>query len=106
LCKQLIMDSSRLETDWEYFRLPPPEQLHLELIPHGDSEGMVEPVLISEDYYASSVINTEFNGKPGYTTGDLLQEHPTAKGFYRIYGRADEQIMLSTGEKTNPVPLG
>ena len=44
--------------------------------------------------------------KQGFATGDLLQEHPTAKGYYKIHGRADEQIMLSTGEKTNPVPLG
>ena len=35
-----------------------------------------------------------------------MQEHPVHKGLYKIYGRADEQIMLSTGEKTNPVPLG
>ena len=46
------------------------------------------------------------DGKPGYATGDLLQEHPTQKGLYKIYGRVDEQIILSTGEKTNPVPLG
>lgn len=52
------------------------------------------------------MINTTIDGRPGYATGDLLQEHPLYKGLYKIYGRADEQIMLSTGEKTNPLPLG
>lgn len=52
------------------------------------------------------MVNTTINGRPGYATGDLVEEHPIHKGLYKIHGRADEQIMHSTGEKTNPVPLG
>ena len=37
---------------------------------------------------------------------DLAIPHPTRPGLWKIVGRADEQIVLSNGEKTNPVPLG
>lgn len=43
---------------------------------------------------------------PGYDTNDVLAPHPTKPGFYKVFGRADDQIMHSTGEKTNPGPLG
>lgn len=38
---------------------------------------------------------------PAYATNDLLIPHPTQKGFYRIYGRKDDQLMHSTGEKVD-----
>lgn len=34
-----------------------------------------------------------------YRTFDLIQRHPKFPQKWRIYGRADDQIMLSTGEK-------
>jgi hypothetical protein len=103
----MLSEELRRVVEWEYFQLPPPEYATIELVRHDDNdEGMVEPVLVATDFNAPSVINTQINGKPGFATGDLLQPHPTVDGWYRIYGRADEQIMLSTGEKTNPVPLG
>ncbi|KZV68636.1 acetyl-CoA synthetase-like protein [Peniophora sp. CONT] len=103
-CMVLPSDDSR-PPEWEYFRLPRPERAHTELIPNNEYDGLSELVLMRGETYSPNVINTSIEGKPGYTTGDLVQEHPTHKGFYKIYGRADEQIMLSTGEKTNPVPL-
>ena len=70
-----------------------------------------------------SVMNTVVNGVGAYATSDLLQPHPTKRGYYRILGRVDDQIMHNTGEKvryfllskysyvdslqqTNPGPLG
>jgi len=38
-------------------------------------------------------------------TSDLFIQHPKVPNLYKIHGRADDQIMLSTGEKTNPAPL-
>ena len=55
---------------------------------------------------APNAINTTVNGRPAYATNDLLQQHPRNSRLFRVYGRADDQLMLSTGEKTNPVPLG
>lgn len=56
--------------------------------------------------YSPSVINTHINGRPGFATGDIVQAHPSVERWFKVYGRADEIIVLSTGEKTNPVPLG
>ena len=52
------------------------------------------------------MINTTIDGKNGYATSDLLVPHPTKPGFWKVVGRTDDQIMHSTGEKTNPGPLG
>lgn len=49
--------------------------------------------------HTPAVINMHVDGRPGYATNDLLVEHPTKKGYYKIHGRVDDQIMLSTGEK-------
>lgn len=49
--------------------------------------------------YRPMVSNYEHNGRQAYATGDLMAPHPTKKGYWATYGRADEQIMLSTGEK-------
>ena len=38
----------------------------------------------------------------GYNTGDMVRLHPTRNHWFKIVGRSDSQIMLSTGEKTNP----
>ena len=44
------------------------------------------------------MFNTEVRGKKAYATNDLMEEHPHDKRYFRVYGRADEQIVLSTGE--------
>jgi len=31
----------------------------------------------------------------GFDTNDILEEHPVKKGYYRIVGRADDQIMMA-----------
>jgi hypothetical protein len=70
------------------------------------------------------MLNTKFRGQEAYATSDILVPHPTKPGRWKITGRADDQIMLSNGEKvrlyflvfnfiaysradqTNPGPLG
>ena len=34
-----------------------------------------------------------------YNTLDLMQRHPTKPNMWRVYGRSDEQLTLSTSEK-------
>ena len=41
-----------------------------------------------------------------FDTSDLVVEHPVHKGYWKIVGRADDQIMMVNAEKTNPVPMG
>ncbi|KAI4840286.1 acetyl-CoA synthetase-like protein, partial [Aureobasidium sp. EXF-8845] len=38
-----------------------------------------------------------------YRTKDLYEEHPTKKGLWKYKGRNDDVIVLSNGEKFNPV---
>ena len=45
------------------------------------------------------IINSTYNGEDAYATSDLLQKHPTKPGFWKIYGRADDQITLVNGLK-------
>lgn len=46
-----------------------------------------------------NILNTVIDGLDAYATSDLLAPHPTKPGYWRIYGRADDQIMHNTGEK-------
>ncbi|KAK0470423.1 NRPS-like enzyme [Desarmillaria tabescens] len=52
-----------------------------------------------------SVLDTEIDGVKAFDTKDLVQLHPLNRTLFKVYGRADDQIMHSTGEKTNPVPI-
>lgn len=58
--------------------------------------------------WSPNAFNTEVNGRPAYATSDLFEEHPDDPNLFRVYGRADDQIVLSTGEKVSDsgyVPL-
>ncbi len=52
-------------------------------------------------YAVPFIFNTEIDGERGYSTGDLVIPHPTKPGYYKIFGRLDDQIMHSTGEKVH-----
>ncbi|GBE89735.1 acetyl-CoA synthetase-like protein [Sparassis crispa] len=88
---------------WEYSKVSP--HTEVEMVPQEDADDLFEPVILAGRYVKPFVINTTINGRPAYASSDLLQKHPTLPGYYRVYGRVDDQIMLSTGEKTNPTPL-
>lgn len=44
-------------------------------------------------------MNTKVDGVDAFATSDLLVPHPTKPEYYRIFGRSDDQIIHSTGEK-------
>lgn len=46
-----------------------------------------------------NVINVKANGEDAYATSDIFTPHPTKAGCWKIFGRKDDQIMHSTGEK-------
>ncbi|KLO19193.1 acetyl-CoA synthetase-like protein [Schizopora paradoxa] len=87
--------------DWEYFEINPhcaAEFAHVE----GD---LYELIIIKKPTQELPVINSTYNGVDAYCTSDLLQKHPTKPGFWRIYGRADDQITLVNGLKINAGPI-
>ncbi|KAH8110862.1 acetyl-CoA synthetase-like protein [Phellopilus nigrolimitatus] len=88
--------------DCDYFKICPNRDAHF--IDYGNNE--FELVFLATDFYRPNVINTKINGRDGYATSDLLSPHPTKPGYWKVVGRTDDQIMHSTGEKTNPGPLG
>ncbi|KZT01334.1 acetyl-CoA synthetase-like protein [Laetiporus sulphureus 93-53] len=92
---------AHVDYDWDYFRFR--EYMKTEMVPYGDNTfGLV---IIASEFNKPSVLNTVVSGVKAYATSDLLAPHPTKAGFWRVYGRTDDQIMHSTGEKTNPGPL-
>ncbi|KAF7798293.1 hypothetical protein EIP86_009512 [Pleurotus ostreatoroseus] len=68
-------------------------------------DGTYELSLVAHDDWMPLVVNTKVDGKDAFSTNDLFIPHESKPGLWKIYGRSDDQIMLSTGEKTNPGPL-
>jgi len=71
---------------------------------------------VSEDIFELIIVNDEktniyhgvfevFPELREYRTRDLYSRHPTAPGWLRYRGRADDLIVLSNGEKINPIPM-
>ncbi|KAI0773189.1 acetyl-CoA synthetase-like protein [Trametes elegans] len=87
--------------DWQYFT--PSPNVPCRFVPHGENE--YEFVILSTPERPLPVVNTKFDGYDAYATSDLVYPHPTKPNFWRILGRVDEQLLLSNGEKTNPLPL-
>ncbi|KAJ6628492.1 hypothetical protein B0H10DRAFT_2209402 [Mycena sp. CBHHK59/15] len=90
---------------WQYFQfLSTTEPV---LVPvDGDGTGSLFQLIIKQCATNSLALpNTEVDGVPAFDTKDLVQRHPTNPALYRVYGRVDDQIMHSNGEKTNPGPI-
>ncbi|KAJ7665037.1 acetyl-CoA synthetase-like protein [Mycena polygramma] len=89
--------------EWEYFQTSP--HLDVRMLPQPGYDDVVEIAVTHTPYFKPNVINYNWPECEGYRTGDLLQRHPTDPTRWRVFGRADDQILLVTGEKTNPIPL-
>ncbi|KAJ7046114.1 hypothetical protein C8F04DRAFT_1322704 [Mycena alexandri] len=87
--------------DWDYFTFP--SLVITEMIPQ--ENGTFELVIVSSIFCTPAVLNMQVGGIPSYATSDLILPHPTKPGYWKIFGRTDDQIMHNTGEKTNPGPL-
>ncbi|KAF7328516.1 Acetyl-CoA synthetase-like protein [Mycena venus] len=87
--------------DWEYFTFP--ELVTPKMVPHENNT--FELVMVSNDFCTPAVLNTQVEGIDSYATSDLITPHATKPGYWKIFGRTDDQIMHNTGEKTNPGPL-
>ncbi|KAF9258543.1 acetyl-CoA synthetase-like protein [Marasmius fiardii PR-910] len=87
--------------EWEYFQFS--GHLKLNLVPHGDDT--YEVVMMPSPSYIPLVTNVTIDGVDGYSNSDLVVPHPTKPGFWKLHGRCDDQILHSSGKKTNPGPL-
>ncbi|KAM5540085.1 hypothetical protein V8D89_006225 [Ganoderma adspersum] len=87
--------------DWVYWSVSPGHRLYFRRM----DDGMYEVIVLSTPEFSLPSPNMTVDGQDAYATSDIVAPHPTKRGLWRIVGRADEQIVLSNGEKTNPVPL-
>ncbi|KAI1789126.1 acetyl-CoA synthetase-like protein [Ganoderma leucocontextum] len=88
-------------TDWMYWSISPGHRACFRPM----EDGTYEVVMLSPPELPLPRTNTMVDGQDAYATSDIAIPHPTKPGLWKIVGRADEQIVLSNGEKTNPVPL-
>ncbi|CZS91474.1 related to nonribosomal peptide synthetase MxcG (component of the myxochelin iron transport regulon) [Rhynchosporium graminicola] len=70
------------------------------------SEGMFEHVIVNDErtnkYHHIFDVFPELSE---YRTKDLYSPHPTAPGWRQYRGRIDDLIVLSNGEKIDPIPM-
>ncbi|TIB07001.1 hypothetical protein E3P89_04078 [Wallemia ichthyophaga] len=85
--------------DWAFAVLS--SNHHYRLADQGD--GLFELQFLQTDKHVPSVNNLD--DVKGYATGDLVERHPTKPNLVKIVGRSDSQIILASGEKTNPEPI-
>ena len=51
-----------------------------------------------------AAVNTKVGDVDAYSTSDLVIPHPSIPGLWKIYGRRDDQIVLTNGEKVSHFP--
>ncbi|THV08176.1 acetyl-CoA synthetase-like protein [Dendrothele bispora CBS 962.96] len=95
--------SEVLRDAWKYFKLSKGFNFHL--IPSTKDGGDTKTFELSGGHCTPQVFNNTIDGVDAYSTHDMIKEHPKYKGYWKIFGRMDSQIIHSSGEKTNPGPL-
>lgn len=98
----MMLPKEPLGDKWEYFYLSP--SIHVKLLPW-EIPDVFELIVAETCEYMPILASCQIDGKKAYETRDLLIRHPRDPDLWKVYGRCDDQIMLSTGEKTNPGPI-
>lgn len=88
--------------DWGYMEWHPAEDLTMEPAEDDAYELVMHVSLRTE---GMSHLNHNFPGMTQYRTRDLFRPHPRKPNLWRFHGRRDDIIVLSNGEKFNPVPM-
>ena len=88
--------------DWGYMEWHPVENLTME---PAEDDAYELVMNINSDSEGVSHLNHNFPDLTQYRTKDLFKSHPTKPNLWRFHGRTDDIIVLSNGEKFNPVPM-
>ncbi|CRG91279.1 Mediator of RNA polymerase II transcription subunit 12-like protein [Talaromyces islandicus] len=107
----LVIEDDAGHADWQYFEWNPYYGIEMVQI---DSEGKHEMVLHREktpgakknenDRGFHCIFHT-FPHLDEYRTNDMFLPHPTKPNLWKYYGRVDDVIVLSNGEKFNPIEM-
>lgn len=99
-CSCFSIRNSENSNEWDYSVLSPNHKARF--IDQGD--GLFELHYLNNGKHIPSINNLD--DFLGYNTGDLVKRHPYKEDLFKIVGRSDSQIILASGEKTNPEPIG
>ncbi|KZT06951.1 uncharacterized protein LAESUDRAFT_758773 [Laetiporus sulphureus 93-53] len=83
--------------DWEYFKFLNCTKAHM----ISQDDGSYKFILMTKDALHLAILNADANDVHSYAMFDLVISHPMKPGFWKIHGCMNDQIMHSTGEKTN-----
>ncbi|KAI1269042.1 hypothetical protein F5Y18DRAFT_439609 [Xylariaceae sp. FL1019] len=91
--------------DWEWHEFNPQVRHEMQLF--DSEEGTYELVIMSDesDKTTSAVYHNLPQSRGKFNTKDLFVRHPAKPALFKYYGRKDDIITLSNGEKFNPVPF-
>ncbi|KAJ7596093.1 hypothetical protein C8J56DRAFT_395210 [Mycena floridula] len=99
-CLSTFLPKNILQDSWDYFT--PSPHCKIQLVPRYDD--VYQVVVIETPTAGLNIVNAKVNGIRAYCTNDLVTRHPTNPELLRVFGRVDDQIALSNGLKTNPLP--
>ncbi|KAJ5745425.1 NRPS-like enzyme [Penicillium odoratum] len=85
--------------DWGYLEWIPEYDLRMEEV----GDGLRELILERPNTRRHHPIFHTHPHLAEYRTGDLFRPHPSKPGLWRYEGRGDDIIVLSNGEKFNPI---
>ncbi|KAL9084959.1 MAG: hypothetical protein Q9165_007825 [Trypethelium subeluteriae] len=95
---QLVASSE----DWAFMEWNP----HFKHEMQAAEDGAYELVLYTDSSTEKrSALNHNFPGVAEWRTRDLFKPHPSKANLWSYYGRRDDIIVFSNGEKFNPVPM-
>ncbi|EJD40548.1 acetyl-CoA synthetase-like protein [Auricularia subglabra TFB-10046 SS5] len=90
-----------LGKDWQWYRMGS----FVKPVYRDLGNGTYELIVLDHAYHHVDTPNCEIDGHKALATGDVIVRHPTDPMLFKVVGRLDDQIVLSTGEKTNALPL-
>ncbi len=97
--------------DWSYFEWHPIYSVKMEEMSRDTLGGIYEAVLPWDDYVCKDLMvrrvcrDLSIPEKDTWRTKDLYRPHPTKPNLWKFHGRTDDIIVLSNGEKFNPVTM-
>ncbi|KAJ6600353.1 hypothetical protein DFH09DRAFT_1020958 [Mycena vulgaris] len=99
----LFLPKTAPKESWNYFHLSP----HIDpiFVPLVDIPNVYRLILKKCATHTPAILDIVVDGVPAFNTNDLFTHHPKNDKLWKLYGRQDDQIMHSNGEKTNPGPL-
>ncbi|TCD63228.1 putative NRPS-like protein biosynthetic cluster [Steccherinum ochraceum] len=91
-----------LDKEWEYLKVN--DSMSIKWVSN-EAGDMFQPYVVPNAFAVPNIFNSTIDGEPALAISDWVVRHPTKPGYFKILDRVDNQIIHSTGEKTNPSPL-